>query len=55
MKVLVTLLAATVALTGCANVTAPTDTDADAQAAAAKRRLEAASKDAGPMVKLAAN
>ena len=56
MKPLVTLLVATVALTGCASVTAPDDNDANARAAAAaKRSLEAASKDAGPSMKLAAN
>ena len=57
MKALVTLLAATLALAGCTSVTGPDDStaDRDAQAAAAKRSLEAASKDAGPSMKLAAN
>jgi uncharacterized protein YceK len=57
MKALVTLLTATLALAGCTSVTGPDDTagERQAQAAAAKRSLEAASKDAGPSMKLAAN
>jgi PBP1b-binding outer membrane lipoprotein LpoB len=52
MKAIVTLLAAALTVTGCSNLTGPDDA---AARAAAKRKLEVASKVPEPSMKLAAN
>jgi hypothetical protein len=53
MKAIVTLLAAALTVTGCSNLTGPDD--AAARAAAARRKLEVASKVPEPSMKLSAN
>ncbi len=57
MKTLVKLVTAAIALSACsaATVTGPDDSEAAARAAQARIDLEAASKVAGPSMRLAAN